>query len=109
MWVPEGDAAPDDATDQAPMKWLPAPIETRITLGSPKDLQGGLLAYAALRFDGFLLDGLTVRRTMRNELTVSYPSRHSGRHPHFLPTDPDWRRQLEEEVLDAYWREIGQP
>lgn len=91
------------------MKWLPAPLEIRITPGSPEDAKSGLLAYAAVRFDAFLLDGVAVRRTRQSALTISYPGRRGGSFPHFLPIDSDWRRKFEEEVLLAYRREVGKP
>lgn len=91
------------------MKWLPTPLEIRITLGSPEQARTGLLAFASVRFDAFVVDGIAVRRTLGNRLELSYPGRHGGRFPHFLPTDPDWRRQFEAEVVLAYQREVGKP
>jgi hypothetical protein len=86
------------------------PREIRITLGSPAEIRRGLMAYVLARFDAFDVDGITVRRTLRKRLVLSYPSRESRsgeQFPHFLPTDPGWREEFEEELLMAYHREVN--
>ena len=91
------------------MKLVPAPRQIRVTPGSPEQIRSGLLAFVNVRFDAFVIDGVAVRRTLRNKLEISYPGRRGGRFPHFLPTDPNWRREFEGEVMAAYARELGQP
>ena len=89
---------------------MPRAIE--VTEASSADNHRGLLAYVRARFETFDVDGICVRRTLRNRLAISYPSRQarSGEQfPHFLPTDPTWRRRFEEAILVAYRREVGVP
>jgi len=84
--------------------------EIRITLASPGEIRRGLMAFVMVRFEAFSVDGITVRRTLRNRLAISYPARESRsgeRFAHFLPTDPDWREEFEREVLLAYHREVN--
>ena len=79
-----------------------------ITPAGPRDRRNGLLAYCALTIGPYRIDGITIRRTLRGEYVVVYPSRQDrwGRtYPYFIPEDLDEREDLDEEILEAFWLE----
>ena len=85
-----------------------SPLRTskiRFVPASEGDQQRGLLAYVCVVLGPYKIDGIAVRRTLKGKLAISYPTRNarSGTaHPVFLPTDPDVRGALEEEIIAAY-------
>lgn len=64
---------------------------------------GGLIGYVSFVLDGdVLIDGIVIRRTLRGELTLSWPARKDSRgrlHHHVRPVDDDARIELEGELL----------
>lgn len=73
--------------------------EVRFTPGSADDLRSGLLGWIACTLGGLVrLDGLTIRRTRGNRLTVSFP-RGNRRYPPIRPLNQEARAVLEEQIL----------
>jgi hypothetical protein len=63
------------------------------------------LAYVSFRISNALLvDGVTVRRTRDNRITLSWPTRSDGagrRHPLLRPLDDLSRQRLEAQIIKA--------
>ena len=70
-----------------------------------KDSATGLLAFVSFKIgDVLFVDGVTVRRTLENKITLSWPCRTDGagrRHPILKPLDDRARQQLERRILKA--------
>ncbi len=77
--------------------------DVRLTATTRENREQGLLGFISLTIDnGLRIDGLTLRRTLEGELTLSYPARRDrdGReHPYIRPTGESAGRQIQEEVL----------
>ncbi len=74
----------------------------RLTPASADDQSRGLLGWLSLTAGLLRLDGLTLRRTRRGRLTVSYPVRLDGKgrmHPVVWPVDVRARRTIEHAIL----------
>ena len=74
---------------------------------SDAEVRTGLLGYISVCIAGFVIDGITVRRTVGGRLTLSYPARtdRSGRrHAIVRPADDEARRAIEAKILG----ELGQ-
>src|SRR5688572_4964809 len=65
----------------------------------------GLLGFIRCVVDGALvLDGVTLRRTLDNRLTLSFPEREDGvgrRHPIIRPIDDEARLQIEAAIIGS--------
>lgn len=83
----------------------PLVTEVRITAALRRDRDTGLMAYVSCVVGGhFLLDGLTVRRTLGGEYRLSFPSRRDSRgleHPYYRPATAAAERAIEDAVLGA--------
>ena len=79
--------------------------DMRLTFSSSEEASSGLLGYVAFTVNGRLrLDGVTVRRTVEGDITLSFPARRdqAGReHPYIRPLDDVTRRELEQAVFGA--------
>lgn len=76
--------------------------DVRVTPAGAADRATGLLAYVAVTLPGEIrLDGLTLRRTEGNRLTVSFPERRSpsGAHPYIRLLTPEARAEFEAAVI----------
>lgn len=77
--------------------------DVRVTPAGADDRATGLMAYVALTLPGDIrLDGITLRRTTRNTLSVSYPERRSASgdaHPLIWPLTPEARAEFEALVI----------
>lgn len=85
-------------------------LDLRLTPASDADLATGLLAYVAVRLPGDIgLDGITLRRTTGNRLTISYPERRSaaGGHPYIRLLTPEARAEFEQAVFAEVRRQRG--
>lgn len=64
---------------------------------------GGLIAWVSFIVDGCLrVDGVAVRRTLRGELILTWPSRKDSRgrlHPHVHPVSDILRIRLDAELM----------
>lgn len=72
--------------------------------GTDEDRRHGLLGYLSVFYGALVLDGITVRRTADNRLTLSFPERRDRqgrRHPYFRPVDEEARRAIEKAVFGA--------
>jgi hypothetical protein len=72
----------------------------------------GLLAYLTLVVNGLRIDGLTLRRTARGHLNISYPERVDAagrRHALIWPLAPEVRAAIEERVFAACECELIAP
>lgn len=67
--------------------------------------RSGLLGWIALTLNGCVrLDGLTLRRTLKDRLALSFPARmgRSGsKHPLVRPLDDETRVEIERQVFEA--------
>jgi DNA-binding cell septation regulator SpoVG len=83
----------------------PAITGIRFTPSSDVDRERGLLGFIRCVIDGRLvLDGITLRRTLDNRLTLSFPEREDGlgrRHPIIRPVDDEARRAIEAAILGS--------
>ena len=63
--------------------------DLRFTPASASLARGGMLGWVSFRLgDGWLVDGVAVRRTLGGELRLSFPARVDGagrEHPYLLP------------------------
>ena len=78
--------------------------DVRLTPASAVDVEAGLYGYVTLVYGDLRLDGLTLRRTQRGNLTISFPARRDRRgrdHPLVRPIDDATRREIEAQVFDA--------
>lgn len=77
----------------------------RVTRASGHDQDTGLLGYVTCVVNGALcLDGLTLRRSICGELSVSFPARRDqwgARHAYIQPMDEKTQRDLQEQILAA--------
>jgi DNA-binding cell septation regulator SpoVG len=83
----------------------------RFTAASSEDLETGLLGWASCTLNDTLrLDGLTLRRTADQRLTLSFPARLDARgRQHFFvrPIDNISRREIEAQIFRALAIEEG--
>lgn len=89
-------------------------LEVRIrswTRASDADVRAGLLAWVVVEFGGTLLiDDLTIRRTSRGKLSISFPTRRSRageRHSIVRPLDADARAAIERAVFAEIGHNFG--
>ena len=79
--------------------------DIRCVHASAKDAATGLLAFVSFRIGNVLfVDGVVVRKTLDNRITLSWPCRvdRAGRkHPILRPLDDAARQQLETRILKA--------
>ena len=79
--------------------------DVRCVGASPKDVDSGLLAYVSFRINNALLvDGVTVRRTRDNRVTLSWPARSDAagrKHPLLRPLDDVSRQRIEAQIIKA--------
>ena len=77
----------------------------RLFPGSHRDVESGLLGYVQFTLNGALcVDGVTLRRTRDNRLTLSYPAKRTpeGWDYHYIrPLDDQARRDIERQVFEA--------
>ena len=74
----------------------------KFTLASADERARGLLGWLSLTTGIWRLDGLTLRRTRRGRLAVSFPVRVDGmgrQHPIVQPLDDRARRKVEAEII----------
>lgn len=86
----------------------------RLVAASASEQRGGLLGWVSCRLNGGLvLDGLALRRTADDRLTLSFPARRdpSGRqHFYVRPVSDAARREIEHEILRQLgYREVPHP
>lgn len=82
----------------------PAVSDVRFTPAPPGDTRRGVQGWIACRAGGLALDGIVVLGGTDAALRLRWPSRRDGagrRHPYALPADPEQRRALERQILDA--------
>ena len=69
------------------------------------DVTNGLLAFVSFKIgDVLFVDGVVVRKTLDNRITLSWPcrvDRAGRRHPILRPLDDAARQQLEKRILKA--------
>ena len=79
--------------------------DVRFTRASSTEASAGLIGYTSFLLDDRIrLDGLTVRRTRRGILTLSFPAKpgRDGRDwPYVRPIDDETRQTIEQQVLAA--------
>lgn len=87
------------------MNDLPSISGVQFTAASDWHRERGLLGFIQCVVDGQLvLDGITLRRTLDNRLTLSFPEREDSvgrRHPIIRPVDDDARRAIEAAILGS--------
>lgn len=87
---------------------LPAITGITFTPATDWHRQSGLLGFIRCVVDGRLvLDGITLRRTLQNRLTLSFPEREDGvgrRHPIIRPIDDEARLQIEAAIIGSLRR-----
>jgi hypothetical protein len=91
------------------MRDLPTITGVRFTAATDWHRGRGLLGFIRVVLNGQLvLDGITLRRTLDNRLTLSFPEREDGvgrRHPIIRPVDDEARRAIEAAILGSLgWR-----
>jgi hypothetical protein len=94
------------------MREPPEVTVTRFAPAPPSDQARGLLAYVTIAVNGLRIDGITLRRTARGHLTVSYPERVDAagrRHALIWPLAPEVRAAIEERVFAAWECELIAP
>lgn len=82
----------------------PRVTEIRATIAPAASQADGLLAWVRFRVEPFQFDSVALRRTASGRLALSFPTRRDagGReHAFVYPTDPDTRRAIEAQVIDA--------
>lgn len=83
----------------------------RFTSATPQDQSRGLLGYLSLTIDDMLhLDGVTLRRTLKGKLTLSFPARRDRQgkdHPILRPVGQDARKSIEEKIFAEIQTAIG--
>ena len=83
---------------------LPRISRVRFAEAEDSDRRAGLLGWISLQFGALQLDGITLRRTQADRLTLSFPARRDrqGReHPYVRPLDDEARRHIESQVFRA--------
>lgn len=88
------------------MKQIQIRVESvRFAAADAAAVNNGLLGWVSLSLNGSLhLDGIAVRRTRGNKLTLSFPYRRdsAGRTHHIVrPLDDRTRREIEKQVFAA--------
>jgi len=77
----------------------------RFTSADETNVAAGLLGWVSLSLNGTVrLDGIAVRRTRENELTLSFPYRRdsAGRQHHIVrPLDDATHREIERQIIAA--------
>ncbi|HYC78670.1 MAG TPA: hypothetical protein VEI02_13675 [Planctomycetota bacterium] len=92
----------------APRFVMPAheiPIEVGVIVAPAHVRDTGLLAWSTMLAGSFFLEGLTVRRTLNDELIVTWPQRKADNgvlHPTGGIVDDALRRRVETAVLTAF-------
>jgi DNA-binding cell septation regulator SpoVG len=83
----------------------PSITGVQFTAASDWHREQGLLGFIRCIVDGCLiLDGITLRRTLDNRLTLSFPEREDGvgrRHPIIRPINDDARIAIETAILGS--------
>lgn len=81
--------------------------KVRFSEASPDDRDSGLLGYVGFVLNDYLaLDGITLRRSAKGELYLSFPvrrDRRGGSHPIIRPLGSEVREAIEGQVLSAIW------
>lgn len=84
-------------------------VAAKFSSARPHEVRSGLLGWVAVTLHGgYLLDGITVRRTSAGRVTLSFPAKvdaHGIQRAYFKPLTDLARRELEEQVLAAIGRE----
>ncbi len=87
--------------------------QVRFTRASRTEIRSGLLGWASCVLNASLrIDGITVRRTLAGDITVSFPARTDGwgqKHSILRPLNDRVRRELEHQILRALGLEEGTP
>ena len=82
--------------------------DVRFSPAAPGLRESGLLGYAAVTFDEWLLvEGVTVRRTREGRVALSFPLRADGRgrrRATVRPRHDEARRGIETQVIEALRR-----
>ena len=77
-----------------------------ISLAPPTHAKGGLLAWADVEANGFVISGVAIRMTLDDLLIVTLPARARGelgrRHPIVRIVDREHRRVFDDAVIDAF-------
>ena len=77
-----------------------------IALAPPTHAKGGLLGWATVYANGFIVDGVAIRMTSDDLLIVTLPARARGelgrRHPIVRIANRDHRQQFDDAVIDAF-------
>ncbi len=87
--------------------------EVHFVNASNADVERGLLGWTSCVInDALRIDGITVRRTLSGDITVSFPARTDGwgqKHSILRPLNDRVRRELEHQILRALGLEEGTP
>ncbi len=87
--------------------------EIQFTLAPEREFERGLLGWVSCIVNGTLrLDGITVRRTLRGRLTLSFPAKPGLTGAQFFyvrPLDDQARREVERQILAAIHLEENAP
>jgi DNA-binding cell septation regulator SpoVG len=90
---------------------LPAITDITFTPATEWHRERGLLGFIRCVVDGALvLDGITLRRTLGNRLTLSFPEREDGvgrRHPIIRPIDDEARRTIEAAIIGSLGKAVS--
>jgi hypothetical protein len=82
--------------------------DVAVVVAGAADERAGLLGWAQLQVGPLLLAGLSVRRNVVGELTVTFPARRDRRgalHRQITPLDPDLDGRIRAAVITAYIEE----
>jgi len=77
--------------------------DLKMTLPNHRDQRRGLVGFIAFTLAGLRIDGVTLRRTRRGDLTLSFPARRSGAgqvRPLVHPVTSTIRDELLQRVLE---------
>jgi DNA-binding cell septation regulator SpoVG len=78
--------------------------DVRFTLGSPADLESGLLGYVSCVLDDRLyVDGITVRKTAAGRVTLSFPEKRTARgaYPYMRQVNAAARDEIERAIMTS--------
>jgi len=78
--------------------------DIQMMCASEIERQTGLLGWVSLNVDSFRVTGITLRRTLTGNMTLSYPARNdkTGRqHFYIRPMNDSARREIEYKVFQA--------
>ena len=82
----------------------PKVSSVRMIPSSKAEAESGLFGYVSFRLGPVLVDGVTLRRTLDGDLTLSYPARRDGAgrdHPYIRPLNGEVRQAIEAQILEA--------